>query len=136
LPCCLFTCETLTSLRLCMSYILKLPTTICFSNLKTLTLESVTFSDEYLIEQLFYGMLVLEKLCLQDCSWRGLKVVRLSAPKLHSLSIIEFDRPNSSYGDGCQILIFVFGVKKFYYVLWTVQRLCVVHVILIRKCTD
>ncbi len=81
-----------------MSYILKLPTTICFSNLKTLTLESVTFSDEYLIEQLFYGMLVLEKLCLQDCSWRGLKVVRLSAPKLHSLRIHECREKKSRMG--------------------------------------
>jgi len=115
LPYCLFTCKTLTSLHLYMPIILKLPTAICFSNLKTLTIESVTFSDEYLIEQLFYGMPVLEKLCLHDCSWGSLKVVHLSAPKLHSLRISEFERPNSSYGDGCQIMIFAFGLKEFNY---------------------
>jgi hypothetical protein len=115
LPCCLFTCKTLTSLHLCMPIILKLPTTICLSNLKTLTIESVTFSDEYLTQQFFSRLPALEKLCLQDCSWGSLKVVRLSTPKLYSLSITEFERPNSSYGDGCQIMIFAFGLKEFVY---------------------
>ena len=54
LPSCLFTCKTLTSLYLNMwSRILKLPTTICFSNLKILTIEYLTFSNEYLTQQLF-----------------------------------------------------------------------------------
>jgi hypothetical protein len=94
---------------------LKLPNSICFSNLKTLTIESGTFSDEYLTQQFFSGLPVLEKLCLRDCSGGSLKVVCLSAPKLHSLSITEFERPNSSYGDGCQIRIFAFGLKEFDY---------------------
>lgn len=117
LPYCLFTCKTLTSLHLDMPYILKLPTTICFSNLKTLTIGDVTFSDKYLTQQFFSGLLVLEKLCLSDCSWGSLKVVRLSAPKLHSLSISESERerPNSSYGDGCQIMIFAISMIEFHY---------------------
>ncbi|XP_062144531.1 F-box/FBD/LRR-repeat protein At5g56420-like isoform X1 [Alnus glutinosa] len=115
LPYCLFTCKTLISLHLRMSYILKLPTTICFSNLKTLTIIKVTFSDEYLTQQFFSGLPVLENLCLKNCSWKGLKFVHLSAPKLHSLSITELKWLNLSYGDGCQIMIFALGLKKFDY---------------------
>jgi hypothetical protein len=115
LPYCLFTCKTLTSLHLYIPYILKLPTTICFSNLKTLTIVSVTFSDEYLTGQFFSGMPVLENLCLYNCSWGGLKVVRFSAPKLHSLSIKEFEMQDSSYGDGCQVMIFAVSLIEFDY---------------------
>jgi hypothetical protein len=115
LPYCLFTCKTLTSLNLYMPYILKLPNTIWFSNLKNLTIEYVTFSDEYLTQQFFSGLPVLEELCLKECSWGGLKVVRLSAPRLHSLSITEYERPDLSYGDGCQIMIFAVQLKEFDY---------------------
>ncbi|XP_059436032.1 F-box/LRR-repeat protein At4g14103-like [Corylus avellana] len=116
LPYCLFTCKTLTSLHLRMLCILKLPSTIWFSNLKNLTIENVTFSDEYLTQQFFSGGLpILEKLCLTDCSWGALKVVRLYAPKIHSLSIDEDEWPDSSYGDGCQIMIFAVQLKEFKY---------------------
>ncbi|XP_059439459.1 F-box/LRR-repeat protein At4g14103-like isoform X1 [Corylus avellana] len=115
LPYCLFTCKTLTSLHLNMPCILELPTTIWFSNLKNLTIEYVTFSDEYLTQHLFSGLPVLKKLSLTDCSWGGLKVVCISAPKLHSLSIWESERPDSSYGDGCEVLIFAVRLKEFEY---------------------
>jgi hypothetical protein len=112
LPHCLFTSKTLTSLGLYMCCILKLPTTICFSNLKFLRIGKVTFSDEYLTQQFFSGLPVLEELELNGCSWVGLKVVRISAPKLHSMSIFEFE----SYEDGgCQVMIFGVSLKKFHY---------------------
>ena len=115
LPYCLFTYKTLTSLNLYMPCILKLPKTVWFSNLKNLTINSVTFSDEYLTQNFFSGLSVLEKLSLTDCSWGTLKVVRLYAPKLHSLSIWECERPDSNYGDGCQIMIFAVQLKEFDY---------------------
>jgi hypothetical protein len=116
LPHCLFTCKTLTSLHLDMPDILKLPATICFSNLKVLTIANITFWDEYLTQQLFSGLPVLEKLELQECSWEGLKNVKISAPKLYSLSIYEFSMENSScYGDGCHVMIFGGALKEFYY---------------------
>jgi hypothetical protein len=72
LPYVLFTCKTLTSLHLNMSdIILKLPTTICFSNLKILSIENVIFPQQYLTRKLFSGLPVLEELKLKDCS-RGI----------------------------------------------------------------
>jgi hypothetical protein len=111
LPYCLFTSKTLTSLGLYMCSILKLPSTICFSNLKILNIGKVTFSDEYLTQQFFSSLPVLEELELNRCSWVDLKVVRIFAPKLHSMSIFEFE----CYGDGCQFMIFGVSLKKFYY---------------------
>ncbi|XP_059439460.1 F-box/LRR-repeat protein At3g58900-like isoform X2 [Corylus avellana] len=73
------------------------------------------FTYEYLTQHLFSGLPVLKKLSLTDCSWGGLKVVCISAPKLHSLSIWESERPDSSYGDGCEVLIFAVRLKEFEY---------------------
>ncbi|XP_059439334.1 F-box protein At4g22280-like [Corylus avellana] len=118
LPYCLFTCKTLTSLHLEMPYMLKLPTTICFSNLKILTICKVTFLDEYLTQQLFSGLPVLEKFTLFGCSWGGLKSVSISAPKLHSLCIIETEMLDDdfwSYSDVCQVMIAGDSLKEFYY---------------------
>jgi hypothetical protein len=89
--------------------------TICFSNLKILTIKRVTFLDKYLTQQLFSGTPVLEKLDILDCSWGDLKVVTISAPKLHSLRIQEFRRQNSRNGDVCQVMIFAESLKEFYY---------------------
>jgi hypothetical protein len=118
LPYCLFTCKTLTSLQLEMPYILKLPTTICFSNLKILTIRNVTFSDEYLTQQLFSGLPVLEELVLFGCSWGDLKSVCISAPKLYFLHIWETEIPDDdfwNYKDVCQVMIVGDSLKEFYY---------------------
>ncbi|XP_059436977.1 F-box/LRR-repeat protein At3g26922-like [Corylus avellana] len=115
LPYCLFTCETLISLHLYMSGILKLPTKICFSNLKVLTMDNVTFSDDYLTQQFFSGLPVLEKLKLYLCGWRNLKVVRISSPKLQFLSVVDFERPDLSNGEGCQVMISGVRLKEFHY---------------------
>jgi hypothetical protein len=40
---------------------------------------------------------------------------RISVPKLHFLSIKEFVRQNSGYGNDCQVMIFGVGLKEFYY---------------------
>ena len=101
LPYVLFTCKALKSLHLCMPCILNLPTTIWFSNLKILTIKNVTFSDECLTQQFFSGLPVLEKLQLEDCSWGSLKVVRISATNLRFLSVQEFEKRISKYGEGC-----------------------------------
>jgi hypothetical protein len=118
LPNCLFTCKTLTRLKLEMPYILKLPTTICFSNLKILTIRNVTFSDEYLTQQLFSSLPVLEELVLFGCSWGDLKSVCISAPKLYSLHIWEpeiLDDDIWNYKDVCQVMIVGDSLKEFYY---------------------
>jgi hypothetical protein len=115
LPYCLFTCKTLTNLHLDIPYVLKLPSTFCFSNLKILTFQNVIFSDDHLTQQLLSGHPVIEKLSLHACSWGALKVVSISAPKLHFLSIVERDVENSSFVDGCQFMIFGGSLKEFCY---------------------
>ncbi|XP_059435467.1 F-box/LRR-repeat protein 13-like isoform X1 [Corylus avellana] len=119
LPSCLFTCKTLTSLYLNMwARKLKLPTIICFSNLKILTIEYLTFSNEYLTQQLFSSLPVLEELKLDDCSWGDLKFVTISAPKLNSLSIFKMgvqDGDIQRSGDLCLVMIVGDSLKEFYY---------------------
>jgi len=120
LPYHLFTCNTLTSLHLTMRRIkLKLPTTICFSNLKILTIENVIFPHEYLTQQLFSGLPVLEELKLKDCSWGGRVFLSISLPKLRSLSIFEVLMPDVDYwnyfDDVGEVMILGDSLKEFYY---------------------
>ncbi|XP_059447577.1 F-box/LRR-repeat protein At4g14103-like isoform X2 [Corylus avellana] len=119
LPYCLFNCKTLTSLHLDMMYVLKLPTTIYFSSLKILSIQRVTFLNEYLTRKLFSGLPVLEELKLRNCSWGDLKFVSISAPKLHRLFIFENDTRNRDFGspsDFCQVTIVGDSLKKFCYI--------------------
>ena len=100
LPRSLFTCMTLTELQLEMPCILKLPPTVCFTNLKTLNFRFVTFTKEHSTEKLFSGLPVLEELELENCNWVNLKVApehgfsklhccrSTSVPKIHCDHIV------------------------------------------------
>jgi hypothetical protein len=112
LPRCVFTCETLTSLELAMPCILKIPPIICFSDLKVLSIENVTFLDDYTTQQLLSGLPVLEVLYLEKCRWGYRKVLSITSPRLHSLTIIEADMHNPS---DCQFMIFGAALKYFVY---------------------
>ena len=114
LPHCLFTCVTLTKLQFDMPCVLKLPTTIYFTNLKILTVGNVTFSDDYSTQKLFSGLPALEEMFLYNCIWVNLTAVSISSPKLHCLVIID-DEQNSNDEDGCQVMIFGPGLKTFTY---------------------
>ena len=115
LPHSLFTCMTLTELELEMPCILKLPPTICFTNLKTLNFRYVTFSNEYLTQKLFSGLPVLEELELEYCKWVNIKVVIISAPKLLYIDITE-DTENQNDEKGCQVMISGVSLNVFYYI--------------------
>jgi hypothetical protein len=115
LPHRVFTCETLESFFLDMPCILKVPPIICFSNLKVLSIQSVTFSDDYTTQQFFSGLPVLEMLFLEECRWGCLKVLSICAPKLHSLVIREADILSQSDSDGCQVTVFGASLKEFFY---------------------
>ncbi|XP_059438544.1 F-box/LRR-repeat protein At4g14103-like isoform X1 [Corylus avellana] len=123
LPYCLFTCKSLKSLSLDMLYV-KLPNIICFSCLKILSIQRVTFSNESLTQKLFDGLPVLEELKLENCSWGDLKFVSISAPKLHSLRIFENDMPEHEMqeqyfwtsNDFCLVGIVGHSLKEFYYI--------------------
>ncbi|XP_065638628.1 F-box/LRR-repeat protein At3g26922 [Quercus suber] len=114
LPHSLFTCMTLTELQLEMPCILKLPPTICFTNLKTLSLSRVTFAKEHSTEKLFSGLPVLEDLELENCNWVNLKVVSISAPKLLSIRIDE-DSENQNDENGCKVMISGVSLRYFGY---------------------
>ncbi|XP_059438665.1 putative FBD-associated F-box protein At5g56440 [Corylus avellana] len=124
LPQSVFTCDTLKCLVLDIPCILQVPPINCFSNLIVLRLESV---DDYTTQQLFSGLPILEVLYLMECRWGCLKVLRISAPKLHSLTITEADLWKLSDCDGlsdcddhrdfegCRIMIFGANIKCFFY---------------------
>jgi hypothetical protein len=113
LPRCVFTCETLTSFYLDMRFILKVPPIICFSNLMVLIIENVAFSDDYTTQQLLSGLPVLETLYFEKCTWGCHKVLSISAPKLHFLTIVEDDDMQNP--SGCKFMIFGPSLKYFAY---------------------
>ncbi|KAL7249978.1 hypothetical protein ACSBR1_012063 [Camellia fascicularis] len=87
LPCCLFTCDSLVVLKLFMDCPFKPPIFIRFSNLKTLRLSAVTFSDDDSTQQLFSGYPVLQELELLYCGLKNLKTITISIPTLKRLTI-------------------------------------------------
>nr|XP_023899019.1 putative FBD-associated F-box protein At3g50710 [Quercus suber]XP_023899020.1 putative FBD-associated F-box protein At3g50710 [Quercus suber] len=97
-----------------MRCILKLPPTICFTNLKTLNMSCVTFPKEHSTEKLFSGLPVLEELELENCNWVNLKVVNISAPKLLSIRMVD-DRENQNDENGCKVMISGVSLKYFCY---------------------
>ncbi|KAL7249981.1 hypothetical protein ACSBR1_012048 [Camellia fascicularis] len=86
LPCCLFICDSLVVLKLFMDCPFKPPIFIRFSNLKTLHLSAVTFSDDN-STQLFSSCPVLQELELLYCGWKNLKTITISIPTLKRLTI-------------------------------------------------
>lgn len=87
LPCCLFTCQSLVVLKLLMNGALKVPSLIQFSNLKTLELSELTFSDDDSTQHLFSSRPVLQELALVNCSWENLKTIVICIPTLKRLTI-------------------------------------------------
>ncbi|GMP53623.1 hypothetical protein CsSME_00019032 [Camellia sinensis var. sinensis] len=87
LPCFLFTCDSLVVLKLFMDCPFKPPIFIHFSNLKTLHLSAVTFSDDNSTQQLFSSCPVLQELELLYCGWKNLMTITISIPTLKRLAI-------------------------------------------------
>ncbi|XP_075664534.1 F-box protein At4g22280-like [Castanea sativa] len=128
LPPCLFTCESLEILTLHMFHSLKLPSSISFSSLKFLALETVIFSDDHSTQQLFTGCPILEDLSIIDCIWKNVKAVCFSSPMLQRFFITDkylLDDENDDKDDlnaeadnqndfnGCQVVIFGTSLKSF-----------------------
>lgn len=91
LPCCLFTCESLLVLKLFMQCVLKPPSFIYLSSLKTLVFDNLTFSDDESTQHLFSNCPVLQELALINCGWKNIKTLTISVPTLKRLTI-EDDR--------------------------------------------
>ncbi|XP_042500442.1 F-box/LRR-repeat protein At4g14103-like isoform X2 [Macadamia integrifolia] len=87
-PSCLFSCESLTVLKINLACSdLKLPTSIFLPNLKTMRLDCVIFSDENLTHNFFRNCPTLENLIMKKCGLRDLKVLHISAPRLKFLTV-------------------------------------------------
>ncbi|XVF03998.1 hypothetical protein REPUB_Repub05bG0042500 [Reevesia pubescens] len=87
LPHTLFSSESLTSLKLNMSFPLTFPTSICLPRLKTLHLRYTKFQDERSAQLLFSACLVLEELFLHNCSWNIINGITISIATLQTLTI-------------------------------------------------
>ncbi|KAJ1423769.1 F-box-like domain superfamily [Sesbania bispinosa] len=109
---CLFTCETLRIAVIMADILLKLPSSIHFSNLKSLTLQYVVFPDNQSTQVLFSGLPFLEKLSLDRCSWWNVQAVTIALPMLKKLDI----RENAADPDNCRFFILAENLKFFYYI--------------------
>ncbi len=87
LPRSLFTSKSLSTLKLTMECVLKVPSSICFSGLAILHLSHVTFLDDQSCQQLFSGCPVLQELVLYSCGWKNIKSITISIPTLRKLTI-------------------------------------------------
>ncbi|KAI8558066.1 hypothetical protein RHMOL_Rhmol04G0059600 [Rhododendron molle] len=87
LPCCLFTCQSLVALKLSMCWVLEVPCSTQFSNLKSLKLSNVTFSDDNSTQHLFSSCPMLQELALLNCGWENLMTITICIPSLKSLTL-------------------------------------------------
>ncbi|RDX62338.1 putative F-box protein, partial [Mucuna pruriens] len=112
LPHCLFTCNTLKKAVIMADILLKLPSSIHFSNLKLLTLQYVVFPGNESTQRLFSGLPVLEELTLDRCCWWYVEAVTIALPMLKKLDITE----NVADCDNCRFFIIAENLKSFYYI--------------------
>ncbi|PWA43799.1 F-box domain, FBD domain, Leucine-rich repeat domain, L domain-like protein [Artemisia annua] len=92
LPCCLFTCDSLESLRLFLyRRPLSLPRCNGFPALRVLELNSVHCFDHDFIERLLEICPLLQKLSLIDSLIRTLDAVYITCPKLKTLRVFNWN---------------------------------------------
>ncbi|XP_063939925.1 F-box/LRR-repeat protein At4g14103-like isoform X2 [Daucus carota subsp. sativus] len=90
LPWSLFTCKTLTTLKLCGGFVLRIPTRVCLPALKILHLDSVIYVDDVSIQNLLSGCPVLEDLDIERRNWDGVQVIDITSPTLKRFSLQFF----------------------------------------------
>ncbi|KAK6269811.1 hypothetical protein POUND7_006916 [Theobroma cacao] len=93
LPHCLFTSETLISLKLHMTQVAlnNFPTSIFLPRLKTLYLDYIKFQDEHSAQFLLSACPVLKELYIDNCGWTETTKITIAIPTLLTLSLIFFD---------------------------------------------
>lgn len=111
-----FTCESLTDLKITMNCVLELPTCISFPCLKSLHLRLVTFSDDSSTQELLSSCPILQELAILDCEWMNLKSVVISIPTLERLTIDELPCFGSVDDlNDCEIKIYGANLLSFKY---------------------
>ncbi|KAL5706608.1 hypothetical protein ACHQM5_024753 [Ranunculus cassubicifolius] len=93
LPCCFFTCSTLSILHLKGCKNLKWPKVIDFPMLKHLKVKYVTFYDENVTNKLFSSSAcpVLEELSIDSCKFDGVHTLSISFPSLKILKLKDLN---------------------------------------------
>ncbi|QHO35815.1 hypothetical protein HN51_029233 [Arachis hypogaea] len=122
----LFTCATLTKFTLDMQHVLKLPSSVHFRCLRTLTLSNIIFPDSSSAQQLFFGCPALEDLSLINCNLKNVRAVSIYSLLLRRIYIQEY-LDNMLYDDDdveigflsdtirCKVLIVGPNLKSFTY---------------------
>ncbi|KAI3968363.1 hypothetical protein MKW92_042687 [Papaver armeniacum] len=102
LPDSLFTSESLIKLDIYFpddtvyyEAMLSFPKSISFPRLRILRLSGIVFLDEISVQQLFSSCPLLEDLCLADCFWNKINLLRISAPALKHFTLINIFMPSS-----------------------------------------
>ncbi|XVF03942.1 hypothetical protein REPUB_Repub05bG0037000 [Reevesia pubescens] len=72
-----------------MSCTLEVPSFICFSSLKLLSLRDVVFPDDQTVQQLLSGCPLLEDLNLYYCHWENIKEITIEIPTLKSFTFLD-----------------------------------------------
>ncbi|KAF9607308.1 hypothetical protein IFM89_033853 [Coptis chinensis] len=87
-PHCLFTCESLSTLKIKMTVYVAVPSSICFSLLKVLHLTYIKFfSDQSSVQEVSLNLPILEELAFYNCAWLKIKTVNIVVPTLQVLKI-------------------------------------------------
>ncbi|XP_026379221.1 F-box protein At4g22280-like isoform X1 [Papaver somniferum] len=92
IPSLLFTCETLTLLKIQMPISLNIPTNVHLPKLKVLRLINIRFMGGSLIEKLCSNCLTLEELEINNCIIEDITEISISS---HTLKRMFIDAPSS-----------------------------------------
>ncbi|KAL5731877.1 hypothetical protein ACHQM5_004564 [Ranunculus cassubicifolius] len=98
LPRSIFTCESLTILKIGRDYILntgvswpyddiKLPTLITLASLKVMHLREMMFTCDQSIQQVTFNLPVLQEFVMEECSWLNINTIEVFAPLLEKLDV-------------------------------------------------
>ncbi|CAA3017637.1 F-box LRR-repeat At3g58900-like isoform X1 [Olea europaea subsp. europaea] len=101
LPCDLFTCESLTELRLYMACFFN-PSLIHWPNLKELHLSQVTIFNRS-STQFFSSIPLLQNLVLVNCEWENIRRLSISVPNLRCLIFKQCSDPEDLLD--CEIVV-------------------------------
>ncbi|GMI65335.1 hypothetical protein like AT3G59200 [Hibiscus trionum] len=107
LPCSLFTCRTLVSLKLETGFVLDVPKGVHFPNLETLHLYKVKFLNDNSATTLFSGCNALQDVIIEKCNMKNMSSFNISHHSLKRLTILysvdgcncwfRIDTPNLAY---------------------------------------
>ncbi|VVB11712.1 unnamed protein product [Arabis nemorensis] len=104
LPMCLFTCRTLSVLKLKNISLVDASSYVCFQSLKTLHLLDVKYLDDRSLPQILSCCSALEDLVVQRCPGDNVKVVTVNALCLKTLSLHKSSQAFEGDDDGFLIV--------------------------------